>query len=188
MLSKEFTLAVKNHNLLRTRIMLKDSLIIDPTFSYYEEMITYAKQEIPDVVVPFDGEYLEENSLKWDRTMIDMELVRLINNFSEERVSHIKKMISKTVGAETKTGTLQKEVIPKAEEKKVNTSKNDCRTEIPLVLGKIVPKETLQQIMEESRNVFKSIKQIEDTGKWENSNVRSLRRAAKRLSDLLQSI
>jgi len=43
MVSPEFNSAVKTGNLLRVRIMLKDSLIVDPTFAQFNEMLAYAR-------------------------------------------------------------------------------------------------------------------------------------------------
>ena len=54
MISPEFKAAIKGNNLLRTRIMLKDSFVLDPTFAQLEEMLAYARKYLPDLLVPFD--------------------------------------------------------------------------------------------------------------------------------------
>ena len=74
MVSPEFYSAVKTGNLLRVRIMLKDSLIVDPTFAQFNEMLAYARVEIPELLEPYDKGTLEDNSDKWDKDLMNMEL------------------------------------------------------------------------------------------------------------------
>ena len=97
MVSPEFEKAVSERNLLLTRIMLKDSFVLDPTFAQFEEMLDYAKPYFPDLFDPFDGEILEDDSSKWDEALMNKELVQLISNFSEERVDHLKMVVAKVL-------------------------------------------------------------------------------------------
>lgn len=109
MVSKEFKTAVLDKNLLRTRIMLKDSLVIDPTFTQFDEMLSYAKIHLPSLFVPFDGECLENDEKKWDTSVMNEELVQLINNFSEIRINHLKKVVSMALKSKVKTMDSKKE-------------------------------------------------------------------------------
>lgn len=59
MLSPDYITAIKSGALLRARIMLKDSLIVDPTFAQFNEMLAYTRREMPNLLVPHDGEILE---------------------------------------------------------------------------------------------------------------------------------
>ena len=43
----DFKRAVDTKNIRLARIMLKDSLIIDPTFEEFNELLNYAEQELP---------------------------------------------------------------------------------------------------------------------------------------------
>ena len=92
-LTPEFKSAVKDKNLLRVRIMLKDMLIVDMTFAKFNKMLAYAKQELPSLIVPFDNGDLEDDSSKWNMDLMNKELVELVNNFSETRINHLKKVI-----------------------------------------------------------------------------------------------
>lgn len=94
MLSPEFNSAIKTRNLLRVRIMLKDSLIVDPTFVQFNAMFAYARQALPTLIVPFDNGDLEDDRSKWDKDLMNTELVEIVNNFSEARIDHLKKVIS----------------------------------------------------------------------------------------------
>ena len=94
MVTAEFKATITNHNLLRARIMLKDSLLIDPTFEQFDEMLAYAKKHCPDIIVPFNGEYLEDDVTKWNVDVMNMELVQIVNNFSEVRIRHLKRIVA----------------------------------------------------------------------------------------------
>ena len=94
MVSPEFNSAIKTGNLLRVRIMLKDSLIVDPTFVQFNEMLAYARTELPELLEPYDNGTLENDSGKWDKDLMNMELVEIVNNFSQTRIDHLKKVIS----------------------------------------------------------------------------------------------
>lgn len=94
MVSPEFNSAVKTGNLLRVRIMLKDSLIVDPTFTQFNEMLAYARTELPELLEPFDNGVLEDDHSKWDKDLMNMELVEIVNNFSQTRIDHLKRIIS----------------------------------------------------------------------------------------------
>lgn len=100
MVSPEFNKAVSERNLLLTRIMLKDSFVLDPTFAQFEEMLDYAKPYFPDLFDPFDGGILEDDSSKWDEALMNKELVQLVSNFSEIRVEHLKSVVAKVLEAE----------------------------------------------------------------------------------------
>lgn len=97
MITQEFKNAVIQRNLLRTRIMLKDSLVVDPTLRQFDEMFSYAKAKIPEIIVPFDGDSFEEDSSKWTQETMNMELVQLVSNFSNIRIEHLKKVVSKVL-------------------------------------------------------------------------------------------
>ena len=94
MVSPEFNSAIKTGNLLRVRIMLKDSLIVDPTFAQFNEMLAYARQGLPELLEPYDNGSLEDDRSKWDKDLMNMELVEIVNNFSQTRIDHLKRVIS----------------------------------------------------------------------------------------------
>lgn len=100
MLSQEFKATVSDKNLLRTRIMLKDSFVVDPTFVQLDEMLSHARVYLPGLFVPFDGECLENDEAKWNDNVMNEELVHLVTNFSETRINHLKKVVSKVLKPE----------------------------------------------------------------------------------------
>ena len=70
MATEEFKAAVEEKKLLRIRIMLKDSLIVDPTFKEFDEMVTYAEHQIRDLYEAFNGGKLENDETKWNEHVI----------------------------------------------------------------------------------------------------------------------
>ena len=104
MISSEFKSAIDNKNLLRARIILKDSLVVDSTYTQFDEMLKYGKRHLPSILVPFDGEALEKNPDKWNMDLMNLELVRLISNFSDERIGYLKQMVSKVMPDKSEPG------------------------------------------------------------------------------------
>lgn len=92
-ISSEYRAVVNSRNILRARIMLKDSMVVEPTFAQFDEMLSFARKAIPEIIVSFDGEALEMDSSKWTHELMNMELVQIVNNFSEQRIHHLKKVI-----------------------------------------------------------------------------------------------
>lgn len=90
-LSNSFYDAIKTGNLIRIRIMMKNSLIGDCTFSEFDEMEKTASS-MQGLYDDHDGEEFEaENS--WNDDYLNKLLVRVVSNFSHERIDHIKKVI-----------------------------------------------------------------------------------------------
>ena len=82
-LTPEFMTAVRNNNLLRVRIMLKDSLLVDKRFVQFTEMRQYAER----MGVNFWMEKTEELEMKpqesWNADLMNLELTKLVNDFTK---------------------------------------------------------------------------------------------------------
>lgn len=89
--TQEFKQAVLQNNNLKTKIMLKDSLLVDTSFNQFDEMLRYAESKLMDFWVK-DEE--DDEILSDDPQEFDVILAGLVNNFSHKRVNHLKKMIS----------------------------------------------------------------------------------------------
>ena len=113
MITQEFKQAVLERKLLRTRIMLKDALILDVTFKQFDEMVDYAALRITNLFETHDDGYLEEDVSKWDDNLMNNCLVELIGNFSKLRVNHLKKLIFHLYGNKTNS---RNEEIKKSKE------------------------------------------------------------------------
>ena len=93
-LTKSFYQAVKEKNVRLVRIMMKDSLIVDPSFQQFSEMEREA-EKVMDIYEPHDGRELEENRDKWNEEYMDKLMVQVISNFSQERIENLKAVVRK---------------------------------------------------------------------------------------------
>ena len=91
--TKEFMEAVQSGKQMRVRIMLKDSLLVDPTAVQFEEMERYASQHMGDIYAAHDGEKLDFDVTAWTKDYLNQQMVAAVNNFSKERVDLLKSMV-----------------------------------------------------------------------------------------------
>lgn len=91
-LTNAFKEAVNSGNVRRIRIMMKDSLLVDPTFREFKEMENAAAsvQGLYDI---HDGREFELNEENWDDNYMDKQMVHVVSNFSHERIQHIKAVV-----------------------------------------------------------------------------------------------
>lgn len=88
-ITNEFRDAVKAQDVRMLRIMLKDSLVVDPTFAEFGQMMKLA-DGIPGLFDPHDGETMNYDKTVWTKNYMDEQMVRVIYNFSEERLDLLK--------------------------------------------------------------------------------------------------
>ncbi len=93
-ISVDFKNFVLESQLSIVRVILKDSLIIDPTFVEFEEMYKYAKSNMDNLLEEFNQERLDYDKNNWTEDYMNNLKVELMNNFSEERLEHLKQICS----------------------------------------------------------------------------------------------
>lgn len=84
--------AVSAGNLRRVRIMMKDSLLLDPTFKTFREMESAAKSLV-DLYESHDSREFKLDKSEWNDDYMDNLLVQVISNFSRERVQHLQDVV-----------------------------------------------------------------------------------------------
>ena len=94
MIANEFVNAVESNDVLMARIMLKDSLLVDPTFREFNEMLAYAESKM-DIYEEHDGETLKNDASAWSKDYMNEQLMQLVNNFSKERIALLKRICGK---------------------------------------------------------------------------------------------
>ncbi|MHC0037732.1 hypothetical protein [Pseudoneobacillus sp. C159] len=90
-ISLEFKQAIKDNDTRLVRIMLKDNLVIDPTFVEFDQMLSMA-EEMKDLYDEHDGEVLNYDVTKWSKDYLNEQMVQVVFNFSKERLSLLKSM------------------------------------------------------------------------------------------------
>ena len=81
---------------------MKNSLYLHPNFREFEAMDRMASSSVPGLYVPYDKGPLKMDADEWTEDYMDKLLVRLVDNFSKERVAHLKKVIRYLYPSESK--------------------------------------------------------------------------------------
>lgn len=92
-LTNEFMEAVQSGKMMRVRIMLKDSLLVDPTAAQFDEMEHYAIEKMGNIYTEHDGEVLNFDVASWNEDYLNQQMVVVVNCFSKERIDLLKGMV-----------------------------------------------------------------------------------------------
>lgn len=91
-LTSAFYEAVNSGNVRRVRIMMQDSLLIDPTFVEFNAMEKAAKSMVGLYDVHDGKEFINDRSF-WTDEYMDKVMVKVVSNFSHERLDHLKEVV-----------------------------------------------------------------------------------------------
>lgn len=91
-LTNAFYEAVQSGNVRRVRIMMKNSLLVDPTFEEFHAMekATTSMSGLYDV---HDKKEFVIDRNSWNDEYMNMVMVKVISNFSHERIDHLKDVV-----------------------------------------------------------------------------------------------
>ena len=92
-ITNDFMEAVKACKMMRVRIMLKDSLLVDPTGVQFDEMEQYAVEVLGNIYTEHDGEKLNYDVAAWNEDYLNEQMVAVVNGFSKERIDLLKSMV-----------------------------------------------------------------------------------------------
>ena len=88
----EFYDAVTKGNKRSARIMMKDSMLTDPSMTDYTQMRSKAST-MKDLYDQHDGrEFVTDKSL-WNDDLMNKEMVRIVGNYSPEREKHLQEVV-----------------------------------------------------------------------------------------------
>lgn len=96
-MSNEFLDAVKSGEKILTRIMMKDSMLLDRSFKTFDAM-EKAAESMNGLFDKHDGEKFITDKSKWNEDYMNMLFVECVNNFSHERMEHLKEVVSYVLG------------------------------------------------------------------------------------------
>jgi hypothetical protein len=91
-ITNSFRKAVASSDVTGLRIMMKDSLLVDPTFAEFEEMSRLAAN-VGGLFDPHDGREFESRQSAWDDNYMNKLMVQVVGNFSHERIRHLKDVV-----------------------------------------------------------------------------------------------
>lgn len=92
-IDEKFIKVVAQGNSLEIRTYLASHLLLDSKFNDFDEALSYANSKI-NVLQDDDNKEYEYDSSRWNNEYLARQHSRLIDNFSPERIDHIKKVIS----------------------------------------------------------------------------------------------
>lgn len=91
-ITNAFTNAIAAGNIRRIRIMMKDSLLVDPTFAEFKEMERFS-QTLTGLYDEHDGRLLENDRAAWNTEYMNKMMVQIVGNFSSERIEHLQNIV-----------------------------------------------------------------------------------------------
>lgn len=91
-LTNAFYQAVQSGDVLSVRIMMQDSLLVDPTFTEFNAM-EKAASSMAGLYDEHDGKELIEDCSLWNDDYMDKVMVKVLSNFSHERIDHLKEVV-----------------------------------------------------------------------------------------------
>ena len=94
-ISNNFRQAVEENDVIKIRIMMKDSLLVDPSFKEFNEM-EHIASTVNGLYDKHDEKVLKTDSSEWDENYMNLLLSQVVRNFSHERISHLKEVVKKT--------------------------------------------------------------------------------------------
>ena len=103
-LTNSFYEAVESNSVRRVRIMMKDSLLVDPTFLQFKEM-EKAASGMGTLYDEHDGRDFKLTEDSWNDDYMNELMVQVVGNFSHERIEHLKEVLSLRKSAMENQGT-----------------------------------------------------------------------------------
>ena len=105
-ITEAFKNDVAANNVKGIRIMMKNSMLVEPSFTEFNEMSEYAKN-VHGLYDVHDGKTFVQDSSQWNDSYMNKTMVELIGNFSKERIEHLKKVVRylKPVKTNVRTST-----------------------------------------------------------------------------------
>lgn len=91
-LTNAFYENVEAGNVRRVRIMMKDSLLVDPTFEEFDAM-EEAAASMPGLYDEHDGQKFVEDRTQWNDEYMHKVMAKVVPNFSHERLAHLKEVV-----------------------------------------------------------------------------------------------
>ena len=125
MINEDFKNAVMSKDIDSVRIMLKDSLLLDPTGKLFNELFSLANTSLSNnLLEKHDGENFVLDKSKWTKDYLNEEMVKLIYNFSPERIDLLKSMCKEIYAdyIQEQENKARKNIVVKQMEHKVRTT------------------------------------------------------------------
>ena len=190
-LTLDYKSAVSSKNLLLVRIMLKDSLLVDKYFIQFTEMIKYAEEMGMDIWTSETGKLEKKPIEEWSIELMNLELTKLVNDFTKERVDYCKKIIKKVYGITSYLGSSD---IYSMSGYTTNSSQECLSTQHfeSLDVKSLNPNERNYQIIiknaREIEKILRNRKSKKGDRDWYYKDIDKISKAAKKVSEACEQI
>jgi len=84
--------AICKKDITGLRIIMKDSLLVDPTSRQFDAMVDYSRF-VKGLYDSHDGRPLNKDKSSWDDDYMNELMVQVVSNFSRERINHLKDVV-----------------------------------------------------------------------------------------------
>jgi len=136
-ITDSFKNAVSAGDIRGIRIMMKDSLLVDPTFTEFSEMNKLA-QNVNGLYEPHDGREINNDASAWNDNYMNKLMVQVVGNFAHERIDHLKEVVqylrpvatgSQLTATSSRPALTKKPSIPATQPRSTDYRKQKCQDE-----------------------------------------------------------
>jgi hypothetical protein len=93
-LSDKFKEWVRKKDTMAIHIHLKNLIAADPTFSEFDNCVKYAKEKGITIFEAHDNKMpINNNKDEWNKDYFNRQSLRLVSNFSRERINHLREVV-----------------------------------------------------------------------------------------------
>ena len=85
---------LRKNNILKIRLMMKNSLLYDPSFKTFNEMEKLAEEYKVNIWQDSSCEDFIKQKQSWTMDDVNYELTAIISDFTKERIAYLKKLIT----------------------------------------------------------------------------------------------
>ena len=133
MVTKKFEEIVENAkrtgSKLEIKVALKNRLLFARDIASFNEMIEYVQKKGINLYEEHDNKsFPSENSGQWNDSLLDKEINNLLDNFSKERISNIRKLIAKLENKTSKNDNVIKSKVTNTQIPTNVSSKSNSKT------------------------------------------------------------
>ena len=151
-ISEKFIEIVAKGDLTEIHTYLANYLITDSKFNEFDEALAYAKSKI-NVVQDDNNEWYEYDKSRWNVDYLAIQHPRLIDNFSSERIEHIKKVISYVYKIDTQI--VAEDKCDNKQDRGTRTGRKVVRTTIKVINEQPIELETERRVNDVGKKLGK---------------------------------
>lgn len=115
-----FEEALRENNIIRIRLMMKNSLLYDPSFKSFDEMETLAEKYKVNIWQDSAAEVLIKRDKPWTIDDVNYELTAIVSHFTKERIVYLKDLITDVYCSDININTINYSKKYKNDSNKVN--------------------------------------------------------------------